>query len=194
MEYITDAAVPLAYPIGISSPLAQQYEEIDEDGDLVRSYDEWGLASVLAYAYTKQVQAKAVFSMEMIIGECLKQSRHTPTENKELFRAIKREIKAGNEGKSLDIQRFLFPRSDRWPNNTKPWRTRRTMTNNLEPSVGDQPLCTIKGAERLSHDELKEVVTELARLALVLRPAAIRGPPMRPLKILGMDAKTGWFE
>ena len=51
-----------------------------------------------------------------------------------------------------------------------------TMTNNLEPSVGDQLRYAqfIKGIERLNHDELKDVVTELARLALVLQPAAIR--------------------
>ena len=48
MEYITDAAVPLCLlPSAYRHPLAQQFEEIDEDGDLVRSYDEWGLASVL---------------------------------------------------------------------------------------------------------------------------------------------------
>jgi|TARA_Y100000361_G_scaffold36231_1_gene30792 hypothetical protein len=96
-------------PSAFRHPLAQQYEEIDEDGDLVRSYDEWGLASVLAYAYTKRVQAKAEYSsMEMIIGECLKQSRHTPTENKELFRAIKREIKAGNEEQVLGYSKVLI--------------------------------------------------------------------------------------
>ena len=110
VEYITDAAVPLALiPSAFRHPLAQQYEEIDEDGDLVRSYDEWGLASVLAYAYTKRVQAKAEYSsMEMIIGECLKQSRHTTTENKELFRAIKREIKAGNEEQVLGYSKVLI--------------------------------------------------------------------------------------
>ena len=37
-----------------------------------------------------------------------------------------------------------------------------TMTNNLEPSVGDQLRYAqfIKGIERLNHDELKDVVTE----------------------------------
>ena len=71
------------------------------------------------------------------------------------------------------------------------------MTNNLEPSVGDQLRYAqfIKGIERLNHDELKEVVTELARLALVLQPAAIRWAAYEAAQNLGgMDATTGWFE
>ena len=71
------------------------------------------------------------------------------------------------------------------------------MTNNLEPSVGDQLRYAqfIKGIEKLNHDELKDVVTELARLALVLQPAAIRWAAYEAAQNLGgMDAKTGWFE
>ena len=110
MEYITEAAVPLALiPPGFRHPLARQFEEIDEDGDLVRSYDEWGLASVLTYAYTRRVQQKAEYSnMEMIIGECLEQSRHTTSENKALVRAIKRCIKAGNESETLGYSKVLI--------------------------------------------------------------------------------------
>ena len=60
------------------------------------------------------------------------------------------------------------------------------MTNNLEPSVGDQLRYAqfIKGIERLSHDELKEVVTELARWPWCCSLPLFGGPPMRPLKIL----------
>ena len=35
-------------------------------------------------------------NIEMVIGECLSISRHTASENKALFRSLKREIKAGN--------------------------------------------------------------------------------------------------
>ncbi|OUV76396.1 MAG: hypothetical protein CBC91_06360 [Rickettsiales bacterium TMED131] len=110
MEYITDSAVPLALiPPGFRHPLAQQFEEIDEDGDLVRSYDEWGLASVLTYAYTRRVQKKADYAtMELLIGECLEQSRHSTSENKALFRAIKRCIKAGDESETLGYSKVLI--------------------------------------------------------------------------------------
>ncbi len=71
------------------------------------------------------------------------------------------------------------------------------MTNNLEPSVGDQLRYAqfIKGIEKLNHDELKELVTELARLALVQQPAAIRWAAYEAAQNLGgLDGKTGWFE
>jgi hypothetical protein len=110
VEYITESSVPLVVlPPGFRHPLAEQFEEIDEDGDLVRSYNEWGLASVLAYAYSRRVERKADYSsMEMIIGECLEQSRHTTTENKELFRAIKRCIKAGDETQAMGLSKVLI--------------------------------------------------------------------------------------
>ena len=110
MEFVTDAAVPLyLIPAGFRHPLAHQYEEIDEDGDLCRSYDEFGLASVLTYAYTRRVQKKAEYStIEAIIWECLEQSRHTPKENKELFHAIKRCIKAGDEDQTLGYSKVLI--------------------------------------------------------------------------------------
>lgn len=98
MEYVTESAVSLlCIPQDFRHPLAQQFEEIDEDGDLVRSYDEWGLASVLTYMFCKRVEKKSQYSnIEMVIGECLSISRHTASENKALFRTLKREIKAGN--------------------------------------------------------------------------------------------------
>jgi hypothetical protein len=71
------------------------------------------------------------------------------------------------------------------------------MKNNLEPSVGDQLRYAqfIKGIEKLNHDELKGIVTELARLALVLQPAAIRWAAHEAAQNLGgIDAKAGWFE
>jgi len=110
LEYITDAAVPLCLiPASFRHPLAQQFEEIDEDGDLIRSYDEWGLASVLTYAYTKRVAKKSEYStMEFIIGECLENSRHTASENKALFRALKRGIKSGNEDEILSYSKILM--------------------------------------------------------------------------------------
>tara|TARA_B100000085_G_C18426495_1_gene464960 strand:- start:362 stop:766 length:405 start_codon:yes stop_codon:yes gene_type:complete len=110
MEYITDAAVPLCLlPSAYRHPLAQQFEEIDEDGDLVRSYDEWGLASVLTYAYIKRVEEQVEYSnMEMIINECLQLSRHTKTENNQLFKAIKREIKAGKQEEVVGYSKVLI--------------------------------------------------------------------------------------
>ena len=112
MEYTTDCAVPLALiPSAYVHPLARQLEEIDEDGDLVRSYDEWGLASVLTYAYTRKVAARADYStMEEIMGACLEESRHSRSENKELFRMIKRSIKAGNEAAAFPYTRTLMSR------------------------------------------------------------------------------------
>ena len=112
MEYTTDCAVPLALiPSAYVHPLARQFEEIDEDGDLVRSYDEWGLASVLTYAYTRKVAARADYStMEEIMGACLEESRHSRSENKELFRMIKRSIKAGNEAAAFPYTRTLMSR------------------------------------------------------------------------------------
>ena len=98
MEYVTESAVSLlCIPQDFRHPLAQQFEEIDEDGDLVRSYDEWGLASVLTYMFCKRVEKKSQYAnIEMVIAECLSNSRHTASENKALFRTLKREIKAGN--------------------------------------------------------------------------------------------------
>ena len=50
VEYITDAAVPLCLiPASFRHPLAQQFEEIDEDGDLIRSYD-GNEAEILGYS------------------------------------------------------------------------------------------------------------------------------------------------
>lgn len=110
VQFITDAAVPLnLVPAGFRHPLARQFEEIDEDGELCRSYDEWGLASVLTYAYTRRVQTKSEYtSMEMVIGECLEQSRHTESENKKLFGAIKRCIKSGDEDQTLLYSKVLI--------------------------------------------------------------------------------------
>lgn len=110
VEYITDAAVPLSLlPPSFRHPLARQFEEIDDAGDLIRSYDEWGLASVLTYAYTRRVEAKTEYStMEMIIGECLENSRHTTTENKALFRALKRGIKTDDEHEVLKWSKVLI--------------------------------------------------------------------------------------
>jgi len=110
VEFITDAAVPLmCLPPAFRHPLARQFEELDEDGDLQRSYDEWGLASVLAYAYTLRIEKKSEYSsMEMVIGECLEGSRHSPTENKELFKAIKRSVKAGDEDQTITLSKILM--------------------------------------------------------------------------------------
>lgn len=112
MEYTTDCAVPLVLiPSAYVHPLAKQFEEIDDDGELVRSYDEWGLASVLTYAYTRKVAAKADYgSMEEVMGACLEESRHSRSENKELFRMIKRSIKAGNEAAAYPFTRTLISR------------------------------------------------------------------------------------
>lgn len=112
MEYTTDCAVPLVLiPSAYVHPLAKQFEEIDDDGDLIRSYDEWGLASVLTYAYTRKVAAKADYSsMEEVMGACLEESRHSRSENKELFRMIKRSIKAGNEVAAYPFARTLISR------------------------------------------------------------------------------------
>jgi hypothetical protein len=109
MEYVTEHAVPmLCLPADFRHPLAEQFEEVDEDGDLIRSYNEWGLASVLTYMFCRRVQTKGQYaSIEMVIGECLTISRHTVTENKALFRAIKREIKAGNQDKVVAWSKIL---------------------------------------------------------------------------------------
>ena len=109
MEYITEHAVPLiCLDKDFRHPLAEQFEEIDEDGDLVRSYNEWGLASVLAYMFYRRVETKRQYSnIEMVIGECLRISRHTASENKALFRAIKREIKAGDREKVIAWSKIL---------------------------------------------------------------------------------------
>ncbi len=112
MEYVTDCAVPLTLiPIDYRHPLAHQFEEISDEGELVRSYDEWGLASVLTYAYTRKVATKAEYGqMEEIIGICLEQSRHSRTENKNLFRRIKRSIKAGNDASVVSSAKILMSR------------------------------------------------------------------------------------
>lgn len=112
MEYTTDCAVPLALiPSAYVHPLARQFEEISDEGELIRSYDEWGLASVLTYAYTRKVAASADYStMEEIMGACLEESRHSRSENKELFRMIKRGIKAGNEEAAFPYARTLISR------------------------------------------------------------------------------------
>jgi len=109
MEYITEHAVPLiCLDKDFRHPLAEQFEEIDEDGDLVRSYNEWGLASVLAYMFYRRVETKRQYAnIEMVIGECLRISRHTASENKALFRAIKREIKAGDKEKVVAWSKIL---------------------------------------------------------------------------------------
>ena len=109
MEYITEHAVPLiCLDKDFRHPLAEQFEEIDEDGDLVRSYNEWGLASVLAYMFYRRVETKRQYAnIEMVIGECLRISRHTATENKALFRAFKREIKAGDREKVVAWSKIL---------------------------------------------------------------------------------------
>ncbi len=110
LEYITEQSVNLlCIPGEFRHPLSKQFEEFDEDGDLVRSYDEWGLASVLTYAYYKRVQAKTQYSkIEMLIGECLEMSRHPPLENKTLFQTLKREIKAGNEEQAVGWSKILI--------------------------------------------------------------------------------------
>lgn len=110
LQFITDAAVPLnLVPAGFRHPLACQFEELDDDGELCRSYDEWGLASVLTYAYTRRIKTKSEYtSMERVIGECLEQSRHTESENKKLFSAIKRCIKSGDEDQTLLYSKVLI--------------------------------------------------------------------------------------
>lgn len=110
MEYVTDCAVPMCLiPSDFRHPLALQFEEISDDGELIRSYNEWGLASVLTYAYTRKVATKAEYnSMEEIIGICLEESRHTRTENKALFRSIKRTIKAGDKESVLPLAKVLM--------------------------------------------------------------------------------------
>tara|TARA_R100001510_G_C7655202_1_gene214216 strand:- start:595 stop:984 length:390 start_codon:yes stop_codon:yes gene_type:complete len=109
MEYVTEHAVPLiCLDKDFRHPLAEQFEEIDEDGDLVRSYNEWGLASVLTYMFCKRVETKRQYAnIEMVIGECLRLSRHTSSENKALFRALKHEIKAGNQAKVIAWSKIL---------------------------------------------------------------------------------------
>ena len=109
MEYITEHAVPLiCLDKDFRHPLAEQFEEIDEDGDLVRSYNEWGLASVLAYMFYRRGETKGPYAnIGMVIGECLRISRHTASENKALFRAIKREIKAGDREKVIAWSKIL---------------------------------------------------------------------------------------
>ena len=112
MEYVTDCAVPLSLiPTDYRHPLAQQFEEISDEGDLVRSYDEWGLASVLTYAYTRKVATAAPYrQMEEIIGICLEASRHTRDENKQLFRRIKKSIKTGDNTDVLTCAKVLMSR------------------------------------------------------------------------------------
>ena len=112
MEYVTDCAVPLSLiPSDYRHPLAQQFEEISDEGELVRSYDEWGLASVLTYAYTRKVSTKSAYGqMEEVIGVCLEESRHTRAENKQLFRSIKHGIKAGNNDDVLKFSKVLMSR------------------------------------------------------------------------------------
>jgi len=112
VEYITDVSVPLnILPAAYRHPLAEQYEEIDEDGDLVRSFDEWGLASVLTYAYTRKIATDSEYkSLEEIIGVCLEQSRHTRLENIELFKAIKNRLRYKSEEEALPYCRQLTAR------------------------------------------------------------------------------------
>ena len=67
----------------------------------------------------------------------------------------------------------------------------------IEPSVNDQIRYAqfVKGLDRLNPDELKEVAVELARLALLMQPAAIRWAAHEAASNLGgIDAKAGWFE
>ena len=112
MEYVTDVSVPLyVLPQDYRHPLALQFEEIDEDGDLIRSYDEWGLASVLVYSYTRKIATKSDYGqMEEIMGVCLEESRHPRQENKELFRMIKRTVKSGNSKAVLPFAKVLISR------------------------------------------------------------------------------------
>ena len=79
MEYVTESAVSLlCIPQDFRHPLAQQFEEIDEDGDLVRSYDEWGLASVLTYMFCKRVEKKSQYAnIEMVIADTSATSRRS---------------------------------------------------------------------------------------------------------------------
>ena len=112
VEYTTDCAVPLALiPSAYVHPLAQQFEEISDDGELIRSYDEWGLASVLTYAYTQKVATADDYStMEEIMGVCLEESRHSRSENKELFRMLRQSIRSGDEESTLPYARTLISR------------------------------------------------------------------------------------
>ena len=112
MEYTTDCAVPLALiPSGYVHPLARQFEEISDDGELIRSYDEWGLASVLTYTYIQKVTAADDYSiMEEIMGVCLEESRHSRSENEELFGLIRQSVKSGSEDSTLPYARILISR------------------------------------------------------------------------------------
>ena len=112
MEYTTDCAVPLALiPSAYVHPLAQQFEEISDDGELIRSYDEWGLASVLTYTYIQKVTAADDYSiMEEIMGVCLEESRHSRSENEELFGLIRQSVKSGSEDSTLPYARILISR------------------------------------------------------------------------------------
>lgn len=112
MEYVTDVSVPLnILPAAYRHPLAQQYEEIDEDGDLVRSFDEWGMASVLTYAYSRKIVTESEYkTLEEIIGICLEQSRHTRAENIELFKAIKSRLRYKSEEEALPYCKQLTAR------------------------------------------------------------------------------------
>ncbi|GCE64420.1 hypothetical protein OMCYN_00329 [cyanobiont of Ornithocercus magnificus] len=112
MEYTTDCAVPLALiPSAYVHPLAQQFEEISDDGELIRSYDEWGLASVLTYTYIQKVATDDDYSiMEEIMGVCLEESRHSRSENEELFGLIRQAVKSGSEDSTLPYARILISR------------------------------------------------------------------------------------
>ena len=112
MEYTTDCAVPLALiPSAYVHPLARQFEEISDDGELIRSYDKWGLASVLAYTYIQKVATADDYSiMEELMGACLEESRHRRSENEELFRLIKQSIKSGSENFTVPYARVLISR------------------------------------------------------------------------------------
>jgi len=50
------------------------------------------------------------------------------------------------------------------------------MMRKIEPSLNDQLKYTrfVRGIEKLDYKELKEVTLELARLALLTQPAALR--------------------
>jgi|GEM_PF-2417835 len=57
----------------------------------------------------------------------------------------------------------------------------------IEPSVNDQLRYAqmMKGIDKLDRDELLEVTKELARLALLLQPAAMRWAAYEAAKNLG---------
>ena len=84
MEYITEHAVPLiCLDKDFRHPLAEQFEEIDEDGDLVRSYNEWGLASVLTYMFCKRVETKRQYAnIEMVIVNLYPFKKYLNSSNK----------------------------------------------------------------------------------------------------------------